>query len=325
MEMFKNAKILVAGGSGFIGANLILRLQALGASVRATLHKSAPILEDASIEYIQCDLTRMEDCRKAVAGMDYVFMCAANTSGAAVMRTNPLAHVTPNVVMNVQLMEAAYQAGVKRYLFISSSAAYPPSGDRPVKEDEMFEGDPPEIYYSVGWMKRYAEILCKIYAQKIQKIMPTVVVRPSNMYGPYDKYDFALSHVTGALVRRVVERQNPMDIWGTGDDVRDLIYIDDFIDGTLLAFEKAQDYLAINIAAGTGYSVKQVLNQLLEIEGYTDADVHFDPSKPSTIPIRLVDTGLAESLLGFKAKTSLREGLEKTVRWYKEHPFTVTG
>ncbi len=227
------------------------------------------------------------------------------------MRTNPLAHVTPNVLMNTQLMEAAYQAGVKKYLFISSSAAYPPTDDRPVREEEMFEGDPYDVYYAVGWMKRYAEVLCKVYAQKIKKTMPTVVVRPSNMYGPYDKYDFAISHVTAALVRRVVDRQQPMEIWGTGEDVRDLLYIDDFIEGSLLAFEKTQDYLAVNIAYGTGYSVKNVLNTLLELDGYSDADVRFDPTKPSTIPIRLVDTQLAENLLGFKAKTSLSEGLKK--------------
>ncbi len=320
--MFENAKVLIAGGSGFIGANLILRLRALGATVRATLYKSPALIEDSAVEYLWCDLTQMEDCRKAVEGMDYVFMCAANTSGAAVMRTNPLAHVTPNVVMNAQLMEAAYHAGVKKYVFFSSSAAYPPTDARPVREDEMFEGDPYDVYYAVGWMKRYAEVLCKVYAQKIKKPMATLVVRPSNMYGPYDKFDFAVSHVTSALVRRVVERQNPMEIWGTGEDVRDLLYIDDFIDGTLLAFEKTEDYLAVNIGAGEGHSVKEVLQTLLEIDGYMNADVRFDPSKPSTIPIRLVDISLAESL-GFKPKVSLREGLRRAVEWYRHNPFVA--
>jgi len=318
--MFENTKVLVAGGSGFIGANLIERLRSLGAQVRGTLFKSPAVIQDPAVEYIWCDLTKMEDCRKAVEGMDYVFMCAANTSGAAVMRSNPLAHVTPNVLMNTQLIEAAYQAGVKKYCFISSSAAYPPTDDRPVREDEMFLDDPYDVYYAVGWMKRYAEVLCKVYSQKIKKPMPTVVIRPSNMYGPYDKFDFAVSHVTSALIRRVVERQNPMDIWGTGEDVRDLLYIDDFIDGMLLAFEKAQDYLAVNVAAGEGHSVKEVLHMLLEIDGYENADVRFDPSKPSTIPIRLVDTTYAESM-GIKAKTSLRDGLQKSVEWYRKNPF----
>jgi len=317
--MFNGAKILVAGGSGVIGVNLIRRLLSLGSLVRATLHNRPAVIQDVAIDYVQADLTLMEDCRKAVEGMDYVFMCAANTSGAAVMATTPLVHVTPNVVMNAQMMDAAYQAGVKKFVFISSSAAYPPSGDRPVREDEMFGADPYEVYYSVGWMKRYAEILCKIYAQKIKKPMPTLVIRPSNIYGPYDKFDFRTSHATTALIRRVVERQNPLEVWGTGNDVRDMIHIDDFLDGMLLAFEKSGDYLAINIASGQGYSIKLILQTILEVDGFTDADVRFDPSKPTTIAIRLVDVRLAQEMLCFCPKIDLREGLGRTVAWYRQN------
>ena len=319
--MFKGAKVLVAGGSGFIGINLIKRLLPLGCSIRATLHKRAAVVEDKSIEYVQADLTLMEDCRRVSEGMDYVFMCAANTSGAAVMALTPLAHVTPNVVMNAQLLEAAYLAKVKKFLFISSSAAYPPSGDRPVKEEEMFAGDPYEVYYSVGWMKRYAEVLCKVYAQKIKNPMPVVVVRPSNAYGPYDKFDYKTSHMTTALIRRVVERQSPIEVWGTGDDIRDLIYIDDLITGMLLAFEKSNGYLAVNIASGQGHSVKEVLKTLLETDNYSDVKIKFDPSKPTTISARLVDINMAQKLLNFKALTSLREGLLSTLNWYRRNSF----
>lgn len=317
--MFKGAKVLIAGGAGFIGANLLKRLLPVGCSIRASLHHRPAVIREGSIEYTQADLTLMEDCRRVVEGVDYVFMCAANTSGAAVMATTPLAHVTPNVVMNAQMLEAAYQAKVKKFLFISSSAAYPPTGDRPVREEEMFEGDPYESYYSVGWMKRYVEILCSIYAQKIKNPIPTVVIRPSNIYGPYDKFDFGTSHMTAALIRRVVERHGPLEVWGTGKDVRDLIYVDDFIEGMLLAFEKANGYLAINIAAGQGYSVKHVLQTILEVDGYTDADVRFDPSKPTMIPIRLVDTSLAKQRLGFQVRTPFRAGIRKTIEWYREN------
>ena len=317
--MLKGAKVLVAGGTGFIGVNLINRLLSLGSKMRATLHKRPQVIQNDAIEYLQADLTLMGDCQRVVKGVDYVFMCAANTSGAAVMATNPLAHVTPNVVMNAQMLDAAYQAKVKKFLFISSSAAYPPTGDRPVLEEEMFKGDPYEVYYPVGWMKRYTEILCKIYAQKIKNPMPTVVIRPSNIYGPYDKYDFATSHSTAALIRRVVERHNPLEVWGTGDDIKDLIYIDDFLNGMLLAFEKSDGYVAVNIASGQGYSIKQVLQTLLETDGYSDADVRFDPTKPTMIPIRLIDTRVARELLGFQAQIPLREGLHRTVEWYREN------
>lgn len=316
--MLSGAKVLVAGGTGFIGANLVQRLLAEGCQVRSTVHHRPPVLNDARIEYVPADLTSMDDCRRVVDGIDYVFMCAANTSGAAVMTSNPLVHVTPNVVMNAQLMEAAYHAGVKRYLFISSSAAYPPSGDRPVREDEMFLGDPYETYYSVGWMKRYIEILCLMYAERLSPPMPTVVVRPSNAYGPFDDYDFATSHMMAALIRRVVERHQPLEVWGTGEDVRDLIYVEDLIDGMLAAFEKSGAYLAVNIASGTAFTVKDILHAIIEADGYRDADVRFNPDRPSTIPKRLIDTSKAERELGFTAKHSLDEGIRKTLSWYRE-------
>jgi len=316
--MFSGAKVLVAGGTGFVGVNLINRLLTLGANVRATIHRKEPVVLDERIEYIKCDLTRMEDCRKVVSDMDYVFLCAANTSGAAVIASTPLVHVTPNIVMNSQMLEAAYFAKVKKFVWLSSNAAYPPSGDRPVKEEELLDGDPYETYFGVAWMKRYTEILCRLYSEKLKNPMATVVVRPSNIYGPYDDFEFETSHVMAALIRRVAERHEPIEVWGTGDDIRDWIYIDDFIDALILATEKIESYNPINIGLGKGYSIKEALQMILEVDGYTDAKVKFDPAKPSMIPIRLIDTTKAETFLGFKAKTGLREGIRKTIEWYRK-------
>ncbi len=316
--MFSGAKVLVAGGAGFVGANLIERLLLLRADIRATIHRKDPVILDKRIEYVRCDLTKMEDCRKVVSDMDYVFLCAASTSGAAVIASTPLVHVTPNIVMNSQMLEAAYSAKVKKFVWLSSNAAYPPSGDRPVKEEELLNGDPYETYFAVGWMKRYTEILCRLYSEKLKNPMPTVVLRPSNIYGPCDDFDFETSHVMAALIRRVVERHDPIEVWGTGDDIRDWIYVGDFIDVLILAAEKIESYNPINIGLGKGYSIKQALQIMLEVDGYTDARVKFNPSKPSMIPMRLIDTTKAETILGFKAKTGLREGIKKTIEWYRK-------
>ncbi|MGB5053012.1 MAG: NAD-dependent epimerase/dehydratase family protein [Nitrospirales bacterium] len=316
--MFKGSKVLVTGAGGFLGTNMVKRLVEEGSYVRGTLHTRSPQYEHQDLEYVKADLTNMEECRRVVEGMDYVFMCAANTSGAGVMATQPLAHVTPNVVMNAQMLEASYQAKVKKFLFISSSAAYPPSGDRPVSEAYMFDGDPYEAYFSVGWMKRYAEVLCRIYSEKIKDPMKTVIVRPSNVYGPYDKFDFERSHVTAALIRKVIERQDPLEVWGTGEDVRDLIYVDDFIDAVMLAMNRLDRFDPVNVGYGKGCRVRDVLTTLLDVDKFDNAKVVVNPTKPSMIPIRLVDVSKAQAVLEFKAMTNLRDGLKHTLEWYRQ-------
>ncbi len=315
--MFKNSKVLVVGGAGFVGVNLINKLLELGAEISATLHKKPAVIEDDRIKYLNCDLTIAEDCEGVVEGVEYVFMCAANTSGAAVMETRPLVHVTPNVIMNTLMLDAAYKAGVKKFLFISSNTVYPPT-DYPVKEDEMFKGDLFEKYFCVGWMKRFTEILCQMYATKIKNPMKTIVVRPANIYGPYDDFDWETSHVIPALIRKVVERHQPIEVWGDGNDVKDIIFIDDFIEGMLLAMENIDTYDPINIATGRPCNIKQALDVILDVDNYRDAEISFNTSKPSMIPKRLIDISKARELLGFESKTSLKEAIMKTVNWYRE-------
>ncbi len=317
--MFKDANVLVAGGTGFIGTNLIIRLLSLGANVRATFHERHPLVEDYRIEYNSCNLLNMNDCKRVTKNIDYVFMCAANTSGAAVMKSTPLVHVTSNIIMNSQMLEASYINKVKKFIFISSSAAYPPSGDTPIMEHEMFNADPYDTYYGVGWMKRYTEILCKLYSEKLKNPMKTLVIRPSNVYGTYDKFDPLTSHVMAATIRKVVERHNPIEIWGSGNDIRDFIYIDDFIDGLLLATEKINKFDAINIASGTGYSVNDILKIALDVENYNNVNIIYNNSKPSMIPIMLISTKKAENLLEFKAKIDIKEGIKRTIEWYKDN------
>ena len=313
---FTKSKVLVAGGAGFIGSHLVERLLAEGADVRASLHEKSAVIKDKRVEYVRSDLTKAEDCKRLVRGVDYVFMCAASTSGAAAIEGTPLVHVTPNVVMNCRILEASHEEGVKKFVWMSSSVGYPPSGDRPVKEEEFFRGDPYDVYFASGWMKRYTEILCKMYSEKLDPPMPTVVLRPSNIYGPSDKFEPHRSHVTAALVRRVAERQDPLVVWGDGKDVRDVIYVDDFVDAVILAAEKIDSYDPLNIGAGKAFTVDDILQTLLEIEGFKPRVVH-DRTKPSMIPIRLVDTTRANKLLGFQPKTTLRGGLKKTIDWYK--------
>lgn len=317
--MFKERTCLVAGASGFLGGAIAHRLLDAGAIVRGVRLTKPPTFQHPNMTWERADLRDPLQCQRLMMGVEFLFICAANTAGAKMIRQTPMAHVTPNVVMNTYLLEAAYGAGVKKVLFISSGAAYPSLDGAPLKEEDMFKADPPDVYFHAGWMKRYAEILCRTYAEKLERSMPCVVVRPSNVYGPGDKFDWDRSHVTAAQIRRVIERQAPIVVWGTGDDLRDVIYVDDFVAGAMAAFAVEEPFFCVNICAGRTHSVREIIDVALTTDGYKNAEQVFDGSKPSTIPKRAFCSDLAQQRLGFKATTSLRDGMAKTISWYRAH------
>ena len=313
--MFLGKNVLITGGAGFVGANLVKRLVEMGANVRATLHKKKAIIKDNRIEYVQCDLQKPEDCAKVCQNMDYVFLCAANTSGAAVMEKTPLVHLTPNLIMNALMLEAAFTAGVQKVLFISTNTVYPVT-DYPVKEDDV-TNEFFEKYFIVAWMKRFSELMCEMYATRIKTPMQTVIVRPANIYGPLDDFEWETSHVLPALIRRVVERHDPISVWGDGKDVKDFIFIDDLVEGLLLAMEKISGFDVVNIASGNEYVLSDLIEKMIRIDGYDNAKIIFDTSKPTMIPKRLINPSKAKKILGFRAKTPIEEGLKKTFDWYR--------
>ena len=310
---YQDKKVLVAGGSGLIGSHTIEELLHRGAQVRATIHSKEPVIKDDRIEYIQCNLTQREDCARVVQDMDYVILCAANTSGAAVMAQNPIAHITANLLINSQILEAACLAGVSRLLFVSSTTVYP-AVTYPVKEEEGFTGEPHPSYFAVGWMKRYIEKLAEFYYQRYG--MKIALIRPTNIYGPYDKFDFETSHVLPALMRRAVEKQNPFEVWGDGSAVRDFMYVSDLVEALLLTLENYAECQPLNIGSGQPVTIKESVELILRVTG-NPATAIYDASKPTTIPFRVVDLTKAETVLGFKAKVSLEEGLKKTIEWYR--------
>lgn len=310
--------VLIAGGTGFVGTNLINRLLSdSDCRIVSTLHKKQPRVFHDRVKYMQCDLQIKEDCDRVTQDIDYVFMCAANTSGAAIMEKTPLCHVTPNVIMNSLLLESAYAARVKKFLFISSSTVYPVT-DHPVSEAES-SGELFDKYFCVGSMKRFSETMCEMYASKVNPPMQTVVIRPGNIFGEFDDFEWETSHVLPALVRRVVERHDPIKVWGDGKDIKDFIYIQDFLDGMLSAMERLTSFEPINIATGEKHTIREVLEMMLSIDEYTDANVIFDDTKPTMIPVRLIDPSKAKKMLGFMPKTSFYDGLRKTIKWYREN------
>lgn len=325
MLTFEGRTCLVAGASGFLGGAIARRLLSEGALVRGVRYTKHPPFDHPNLTWERADLRDPRECRRLMEGVDFLFICAASTAGAKVIRESPMANVTPNVIINTYLLEAAHSAKVKKTLFISSGAAYPSLDGAPLREDDMFKGDPPDVYFHAGWMKRYAEVLCRTYAEKLQDPMPCVVVRPSNVYGPGDKFDWERSHVTAAQIRRVVERQAPITVWGTGEDIRDLIYVDDFVEGALAAFSVDQPYFCVNICAGKCHTVREIIGTIVDLDRYVDAKLVFDSTQPTTIAKRTFSPNLAKQRLGFSATTSLREGLAQTIAWYRStHPLPET-
>jgi GDP-L-fucose synthase len=309
---FASRLSLVTGGAGFIGTHLAKALLEQGGRVRLALHRRAPIVRDPRIETVHADLTRQEDCLAAMQGVDLVFHAAGASSGVGAGADQAMAGITTNLNLTAQVLQAAWTTDVERILIFSSSTVYP-ARDHPVREDEA-EGAPHPSYLGYGRMRRYFEHLAEFVASRSG--VKVALVRPTAVYGPHDNFDPATSHVVAALVRRAVAKLDPFEVWGTGDEVRDFLHVEDLARGCLLTIEKHATCDPINIGYGTPVTIRRVVEIILEAAGYDNADVRFDASKPTAIPVRLVDTSKARRLLGFEPRISIESGLRDLVRWY---------
>jgi len=323
--MFKNNKVLVTGSQGLVGSHLVERLVKEDAKVTATWHDK--FYDDYAlpeVTYLRVDLRNPEDCKKICENQDYVFLVSANTSGAATMAKTPLVQVTPNIIMNSQMLEAAYFAGVKKFMWLSSTTGYPDQGELFTYEDDMFKGNPHDKYFAVGWMKRYTEVLCRLYSEKLTPRMPCIVLRPTNIIGKRDKFDPQRSHVLPALIRKVVERKRPLEVWGDGTEVRDFVYVTDMVNAMILAMEKLDGYDPINIGMGKTYTVNEILNIILKADQWYDAEIVYNKTMPTMIPKRIVDVSKAKRLLGWEAKVDIETAIKEIINWYTSQKNYVT-
>jgi GDP-L-fucose synthase len=318
-NIFEGKKVLITGGrSGFLGINFANAIVKRGAKV------IAQGCNEISKKYLNTNLyaEAIEDFTESTKCFetdeikpDYVIHCAAFTGGATLIKENPMKLTTVNTHINTNVLDAAHKAGVKKFVYISSSAIYPES-DLPVAEWQGFIGDPEENFFGIGWMKRYGEKLGQYYSKKG---MDVLIIRPSNVYGPYSSFDPSHSHVIPALIRRfILQEENPLTVWGREDVIRDFIYTDDFVRGVLMAFESFEEFDVYNIATGIESTIGETVNHIKELTNY-DGTVVFDSTKPITKLKQIIDVSKAKKNLGFECEYSLRDGLEKTINWYKEN------
>ena len=316
--MIPPGNYLVAGSAGLMGTTSLLRMgRRGGVIVRSAYHNVMPTIKTDNIFHVQSDLTNLSDCKKIVEGIDVVFMFAGILSTAPVLAKDPIAHINRNLVMNANMLEAAYFAGVKKFVWIGSTTGFPEQDD-PLCEEDILEGEPPNHYFAVGWMSRYTEILCRTYAQKLPRSMTTIVLRPTTIYGEYETFDVERSHVLPALVKRIVDRERPVQIWGNAQVTRDLIYCDDVFDACILALEKSEGFVSYNIGLGKEYSLLEIANIIDTIDHYVDIELDWDDSKPSSIKGRKISFERAHQELGFFPKTTLEGGITKVVSAYKQ-------
>jgi nucleoside-diphosphate-sugar epimerase len=316
----KNSKILITGGSGLVGQNLTNRLIKEGyTKIRVNLHKRPVREKHEMVDYTYYDLQTYDGCLKATEGVDVVFHAAAQTSNAVDTVVDPLAHVTPNVSMNNFLIDSAYRNKVQHYIFISSNTVYPPKGDEPVVETDFMFSEIYPVYFAVGWMKRYAELQCELYGKYLPEKMKCTVIRPANLFGPHDKYDFNKCHVTPATIRKVADKMNPIPIWGDGSELRDLLYVEDFVEALQVIMENETEmYEVYNVGSNEVYSILDVLETTKRIANY-EAPIEFIQGKPSMIPTRKIDSNKIKDKLGWEVKTNIIDGLRLTYNWYMKH------
>lgn len=309
-------KVLVCGSTGFIGRNISETLaERDDFEVFGTYFQSSP-LNHPKITPIHADLTNADQVEQIVKGKDIIIQAAATTSGSKDIVTKPYIHVTDNAVMNSLIFRAAFENQVSQVLFFSCTVMYQ-SSNTPLKEIDYNEHE--EIhpnYFGVGWTKVYIEKMCEFYS-RLGRTKYTVM-RHSNIYGPYDKYDLEHSHVFGATMTKIMTNQDgKIVVWGPGTEERDLLYVGDLVDFVISAIDKQQtQYELINVGYGKAISIKDLVNKIIECSG-KEITVDHDLSQPHIPTSLCLDISKAEKLFDWKPNTSLEKGIKNTIIWYK--------
>jgi len=311
--MFKNKNILVAGGTGLIGIQLVKLLIQQKANVRI-VSLDNKFWAHPKAEFIQTDLRYFENCIKVCKGIDYVFNLLCIKGSPEIARTKPASMLVPMLLFNTGLMEAARQEEVGGFLFTSSVAVYSPA--EIFYEDDVWKTFPSENDWFPAWAKRVGELQVKAYQIENKGWENTTIVRPSNVYGPYDNFDSTFSMVIPALIKRAVDGENPLTVLGDGTAERDFIHSKDAARGILFAAKNAPGQ-TLNLGSGIGVSVKEIVEVILKNLDEKPG-VAWDTSKPSGDKKRIMDISRIESL-GFKPKISLENGIKEVMKWYKDN------
>lgn len=311
MSFYNNKTVLVTGGTGLIGRPLVEMLLAAGAKVRiASLDD--PSRAPKGTDFRRVDLREFSQCMDVAKGCEIVFQLAGVKGSPAMTAKRPASFFVPTVTFNTNMMEAARRQGAERYLFTSSVGVYSPA--EVFYEDDVWKTFPSPNDRFAGWAKRMGELQAEAYRIEYgwDKIS---IVRPANVYGPYDNFDPANAMVVPSLIHRALSGENPLVVWGDGSAIRDFIHARDVARGMMMVVEQGYPE-PVNLGSGEGVTIKQVAETLGKL--IPGLRVEWDTTKPSGDKKRLMDMARANSI-GFKPQVGIEEGIAETLEWYLAH------
>ena len=297
-------RVLVTGGGGFLGSHLVERLQAEGIEPFVARRRDYDLTHEADAERLFAD-----------ARPELVFHLAAEVGGIGANRANPGRYWYANLVMGAHVLEQARLHGVGKVVVAGTVCAYPKFTPVPFHEDDLWNGYPEETNAPYGVAKK--SILVGAQSYRDQYGLDAIFLLPANLYGPRDNFDLGTSHVIPGLIRKMLESQDEVVLWGDGSPTREFLYVDDAADGLLLAATRYDGAEPVNLGTGAEISIRELAELIADLTGF-EGEIVWDTSQPNGQPRRALDTSRARELFGFEARTPLREGLERTIAWYRE-------
>ena len=309
VSFWKGKKVLLTGGAGFLGREVFSKLVETGA---------AP--EDIRIPRSkETDLRMWENCQEAVKDIDLVIHLAARVGGIGFNRMYPAQLFYDNAIMGIQLMEAARQEGVGKFVVVGTVCAYPKFTPVPFQEDEIWNGYPEETNAPYGMAKKMMLVQSQAYLQQYD--FNSIFLLPVNLYGPGDNFDPESSHVIPALIRKFSEAiksgSKTVAVWGTGTASREFFYVEDAARGIVMAAARYDKPDPVNLGSGKEISIKDLVEMIARLTGF-DGEIKWDTTKPEGQPRRCLDVSRAKKEFGFEAEMGFEEGLHRTISWYKE-------
>ena len=297
--------VLVTGGNGFLGKFVLKELK---------LKKTKKILAPTSKEL---DLRDNENCKKIVKNVDVIIHLAGNVGGIGKMREKPGDIFYDNIMMGTQLIHQAKEEGVEKFVGLGTVCSYPKISSMPFLEDSLWEGYPEETNAAYGLSKKMMLVQADAYRQQFG--LNSTILFPTNLYGPTDNFEPTTSHVIPAIILKVhnalKEKSNQIILWGDGSPSRDFLYVEDAAKGVVLATERYDNPLPVNLGSEEEISIKELAELICNLMGF-NGDIIWDSTKPNGQPRRCVSNKRAEKEFGFKPNTKLDEGLKSTIDWF---------